>query len=53
MEGIDRLNVEDVLCVVSAANVKVRVVLEGDADQIGDRILRGIAQVFSLLGIGY
>ena len=46
---IDRLNVEDVLRVVGVADVKVRIVLKGDADQIGDRILRGIAQVFSLL----
>src|SRR4029078_2927374 len=48
---IDRLNVEDVLRVVGAANVKVRIVLKRQADQIGDRILRSIAQIFSLLGI--
>ena len=48
MSWIDRLNVEDVLRVVCVANVKVRIVLKGNADQIGDRILRGLAQVFSL-----
>ena len=49
MSWIDRLDVEDVLRVVSVANVEVRIVLKGDADQIGDGILRRFAQVFSLL----
>jgi hypothetical protein len=48
---IDRLNVEDVLRVLTSTNVKVRIVLKGDTDQIGDRVLRGLAQVFPLLGI--
>ena len=48
---IDRLNIEDVLRVVGAAYVKVRIVLERYADQITDRILRRLAQVFSLLGM--
>src|SRR5262249_38089993 len=51
VKRIDRLNVEDVLRVVGAANVKVRIVLKGDADQIGDGVLRRLAQVLSLLGI--
>jgi hypothetical protein len=48
VDRVDRLNVEDVLLVVRVANVKIRIVLKGNADQIGDRILRGLAQVFSL-----
>ena len=51
VERIDRLNVEDVLRVVASTNVKVRIVLKGNTDQIGDGILRGLAQVFSLLGM--
>src|SRR5262245_38182343 len=47
---IDRLNVEDVLRVVSAANVKVCIVLKGQADQIADGILCRLAQVVSFLG---
>ena len=43
MERIDRLNIEHVLRVVGVADVKVRVVLKGDADQIADRILRRLA----------
>ena len=51
MSWIDRLNVEDVLRVVSVANVKVCIVLKGDADQVGDGVLRGLAQGFTLLGM--
>src|SRR4029078_13690001 len=38
-------------CVLASTNVKVRIVLKGETDQIGDRVLRGLAQVFSLLCI--
>jgi hypothetical protein len=49
VDWIDRLNVEDVLRVLTSTNVKVRIVLKGETDQIGDRVLRGLAQVFTLL----
>ena len=49
VEGIDRLNIQDILCVVGVAYVKVRIVLEGHANQIGDGILCGVAQALSLL----
>jgi len=52
MSWIDRLNVEDVLRVVSVVDIKVGIVLKWEADQIGDGILRRLAQVFSLLGMG-
>src|SRR5262245_3529965 len=48
---IDRLNVEDILGVVRAADIKVRIVLKRQADQIGDGVLRRLAQVFSLLSV--
>jgi hypothetical protein len=51
VEWIDRLDVEDVLCVVGVADIKVGIVLKGDADQIADGILRRLAQAFSLLGM--
>jgi len=51
MRWIDRLNVEHILRVVRVANVKVGIVLKGDADQIGDGVLCSLAQVFSLLGV--
>jgi hypothetical protein len=51
MSWKDWLNVEDVLNVVSVANVEVGIVLEGHADQISDGILRSLPQVVSLLGI--
>ena len=37
VDWIDRLNVEDVLRVLASTNVKVRIVLKGETDQIGDR----------------
>ena len=49
MDWIDGLNVEDVLHVVSMANIEVRIVLKWYADQIGDGVLRGLAQGFPLL----
>jgi len=52
VSGIDRLDVEDILRVLGVADVEVGIVLKGNADQIGDRILRGLSQVFSLLGMG-
>ena len=51
MSWIDGLNIEDVLRVIRVANVKVRIVLKEKADQIRDGILRGLTQVFSLLGM--
>jgi hypothetical protein len=51
MDWIDGLNIEDVLRVIRVSNVKVRIVLKGKADQIRDGILRGLTQVFSLLGM--
>ena len=45
MSWIDRLNVEDVLRVVSVVDIKVGIVLKWEADQIGDGILRRLAQV--------
>jgi hypothetical protein len=38
MDWIDRLNVEDVLRVLTSTDVKVRIVLKGEADQISDRV---------------
>ena len=51
MGWIDGLNVENVLCVVGVANSEIGIVLKWEADQIGDGILRRLAQVFSLLGM--
>jgi hypothetical protein len=49
VDWIDRLNVEDVLRVLTSTNVKVCIVLKGETDQIRDRVLRGLAQGFTLL----
>ena len=48
---IDGLKVEDVLRVLTSTNVKVRIVLKRNADQIGDGVLRGLTQAFSLLSV--
>jgi hypothetical protein len=34
------------------ANIEIGIVLKWEADQIGDGILRRLAQLFSLLGMG-
>jgi hypothetical protein len=51
MAWIDRLDVENILRIVAMADVEVGIVLKGNADQISDGILRGLAQVFALLSM--
>src|SRR5262245_48732757 len=51
VERIDWLNIQDVLCVVGVADVKVCVVLKRETDQIANWVLRRRAQIFSLLGM--
>ena len=45
VDWIDRLNVEDVLRVLTSTDVKIRIVLKGETDQIGDGVLRRLLPV--------
>jgi hypothetical protein len=45
VDGNHRLDVKDVLCAFLRAEVEIRVVLEGQADQVADRVLRELREL--------
>ena len=50
LRGDDGLDVEDVLRAVVGADGEVGVVLEGNADEAGDGVLRGLGEGFGVVG---